>query len=675
MPAKRPTCSDGSAVHEWRGFFGFFLQFIVHPCRFIHSSGEHCLIWALISLVVFLTVEHMRRPLLFFVAVLALTALLVRPSSSAPTPPVRPVNLDEARKFWSLAPLSHPAPPDVKDAAWGRTPIDRFVQAKLEEKGLALAPVAEREKLIRRASFDLTGLPPTPEETAAFVNDASPDAWGKLIDRLLDSPRYGERWARHWLDVTRFAESDGFEHDSDRPAAYQFRDFVIRALNDDMPFDQFVQWQLAGDELAPDNWQALAATGMLTAGVLPTQITEKEFEFTRYSQLDDMISTVGNSMLGLTIGCARCHDHKFDPISCKDYYRFAAGFATAIRNDIDVDVTTPAEREQRKRETERAQLAVQAKIEAFDRNLLPSRFDGFLAGLRQKHDLAQGVWSVLDFQSIKSINGSQLVLQPDHSLLKVGPTPDRDAYILTSRTPAGGITALRLQALTDKSLPHNGPGAADNGNFSLTEIEISAAPADGAGPAVPVKIASATATHQQDTGALSVASSFDGNSTTGWAVDFGGIGKDQAAIFQFARPIGFPTGTLLTITLHFDHPNPRHLLGRARLAITTQPNTQDFRAREGPDPVIADLLARVASGENLNGAQTQTLRRWYANSLPEYQALQNELAKAEAPRPPAADGQGAGHERRIAAGQEFRRRSGLSAFLQAGLSPQTRRSE
>ena len=205
--------------------------------------------------------------------------------------------------------------------------------------------MAGREKLIRRAYFDLVGLPPTPADVAAFVKDESADAYDKLLDKLLNSPRYGERWARHWLDVARFGESDGFEQDSDRPAAFQYRDFVIRAMNGDMPFDRFVQLQIAGDEIAPGDWQAMAATGFLTAGVFPTQITEKEFESTRYNQLDDMIATLGTSMLGLTIGCARCHDHKFDPIPTADYYRMAAAFATAIRSDIDIHLGTDEERE------------------------------------------------------------------------------------------------------------------------------------------------------------------------------------------------------------------------------------------------------------------------------------------------------------------------------------------
>lgn len=277
------------------------------------------------------------------------------------------IDIEAGRRFWSFQPLSAVAIPAVKDGRWARTSIDRFVLNKLEEKRLSPNPMADRSKLIRRAFLDLTGLPPTSQEVDAFIGDPSAEAYESLIDRLLTTPRFGERWARHWLDAARFAESDGFEQDYDRPAAYQYRDFVVRAMNDDMPFDRFVQWQLAGDELAPDDWQAMAATGFLTAGVFPTQITEKEFESTRYNQLDDMAATTGTAMLGLTVGCARCHDHKFDPVPTLDYYRLVAGFGSAIRSDIERDLSTPAEREASRRQWEKRRNDLSAKVESYDR--------------------------------------------------------------------------------------------------------------------------------------------------------------------------------------------------------------------------------------------------------------------------------------------------------------------
>jgi hypothetical protein len=166
----------------------------------------------------------------------------------------------------------------------------------------------------------------------------SSEGWSALIDQLLERPEYGERWARHWMDIARFGESFGYEQDYDRPNAYHYRDFLIRAFNQDMPFDQFAQWQLAGDELAPDDPMAWMATGFLGAGAFPTQLTEREFESTRYNELDDMTATTGVAFLGLSIGCARCHDHKFDPISSEDYYRFASCFTSAIRSEKVFDL-------------------------------------------------------------------------------------------------------------------------------------------------------------------------------------------------------------------------------------------------------------------------------------------------------------------------------------------------
>jgi hypothetical protein len=556
------------------------------------------------------------------------------PRAGAAVAVKRTIDVEAGRKFWSFQPLQHPRPPAVRNEKWRRTVIDQFVLAAQEEKGLYPNAIAPREKLIRRACFDLTGLPPSPEELSAFANDSSPDAYEKLLDRLLASPRYGERWARRWLDVARFAESDGFEHDSFRPAAYQYRDFVIRALNADMPFDRFAQLQIAGDEIAPGDWQAMAATGFLTAGVFPTQITEKEFEFTRYTQLDDMVSTTGNAMLGLTIGCARCHDHKFDPISTADYYRFVATFATAVRSDVDLDLTTPAELEKLQAEWKARTAALREKLAAFDNAELDKKFNEQIARVKKTPTAISGEWSILHFESIKTARGTHLSHQPDGSLLAIGAISPQETYTLTARTSAANIAAVRVEALTDKSLPHNGPGAAGNGNFVLTEIEVSAAPAEALAPVMRGKIVSASTTHEQNKGDLSVAASFDGKPHTGWAVDKGGIGKDQAAIFNLEKPIGFPGGTLLTVTLHFDHPNARHVMGRPRICISTRPTPKSLTGNEGADPAIVATFNRLANDEPVETADRSRARAWIASTLSEYQKLKAELEKLERDGPP-----------------------------------------
>ena len=223
--------------------------------------------------------------------------------------------------------------PAFAAAAWIRSSIDAFVLQKLRAAGLTPSSPAPKITLIRRATMDLIGLPPSPEEVTAFLADTSPNAYEKLVDRLLASPQYGERWGRHWLDVVRYADSGGFEGDRDRPYAWRYRDYVIAAFNADKPFDRFVREQLAGDEIAPSSSEALVATGYLAVG--PQDIVMQDVK-NRADVLDDLVSTTGAAFLGLTTGCARCHDHKYDPIKQTDYYRLQAIFAPTDRRDVDI---------------------------------------------------------------------------------------------------------------------------------------------------------------------------------------------------------------------------------------------------------------------------------------------------------------------------------------------------
>ncbi|HBL45660.1 MAG TPA: hypothetical protein DDZ90_19950 [Planctomycetaceae bacterium] len=231
--------------------------------------------------------------------------------------------------WWSLQPLQNPVIPSLPDDGWGQNTIDAFILSKLQEQGLQPQPVADRRTLIRRLSYSVTGLPPEPEEVDAFLENESPDAYSQLVDRLLASPHYGEHWARHWLDVVRFGESNGFERDQPRLNAWHYRDWVIEALNQDLPYNRFVKLQLAGDLLEPDNPQAIKATGFLVAGphdvVIPVSKTMRATM--KQDELEDMVGVVGQTFLGLTVNCARCHDHKFDPISQKEYYQFAAALS------------------------------------------------------------------------------------------------------------------------------------------------------------------------------------------------------------------------------------------------------------------------------------------------------------------------------------------------------------
>jgi hypothetical protein len=260
------------------------------------------------------------------------------PESKLAGPTTRPemiVTADD-RQHWSYLPLHRVDAPTLKDAQWCRSDIDRFILASLEAKNLHPNPIADRRTLIRRLYFDMLGLPPTPDEVDKFLSDPSPDAYQKLVDRVLASPHYGERWGRHWLDVARYADSDGLETDADRPNAYQYRDFVIQALNDDLSYQTFVRWQLAGDEYEPENPLAVSATGFLTAApsqVLTVPMVEEQMRL-RFNELDDMAATTAQAFLGLTLGCARCHDHKFDAMPTRDYYRLQAAFMTTKRDEV-----------------------------------------------------------------------------------------------------------------------------------------------------------------------------------------------------------------------------------------------------------------------------------------------------------------------------------------------------
>ncbi|MEO7651009.1 MAG: DUF1549 domain-containing protein, partial [Bryobacteraceae bacterium] len=236
--------------------------------------------------------------------------------------------------LWSLRPVERPTVPPVRDGAWPRNTIDRFVLARLEREGIAPAPPAEAATLLRRVTLDLTGLPPTPDEVAAFLADPAPGAWERVVDRLLASPHYGEKWGRHWLDQARYADSDGYRGDAFRPYAWRWRHWVIAALNRDMPFDQFTIEQIAGDLLPGASVEEKVATGF-QRNTLTNHEGGTDPEQFRVEAIVDRTSTLGTVWLGLTVGCAQCHDHKYDPITQKDYYRLFAFFNTAEEWTID----------------------------------------------------------------------------------------------------------------------------------------------------------------------------------------------------------------------------------------------------------------------------------------------------------------------------------------------------
>jgi len=533
------------------------------------------------------------------------------------------------RDFWSFRPLA-PSSPPTSGQGWAITRIDHFIHAALDAAHLAPSPPADRRTLARRAALDLLGLPPTPEQVEVFLADPDPDAWTRYLTTLLDSPHYGERMARHWMDVARFAESSGFEHDYDRPNAYHYRDFLIQAFNSDLPWDTLTAWQIAGDELAPHDPLAWKATGFLAAGVFPTQITEAEFELTRYDELDDMVGTMGAAFLGLSISCARCHDHKYDPIPAADYYRLASIFSSTIRSEKQLEFK-PATLDTQLAKWEQEHVTLTDALAAYTSTTLDPQFAAWLEDPSDLHQLDAASWHLLDLSSASSREGIPLSRQPDGAWLASGQPAPNDEYTITVDAPAG-TAAIRLEALTHPSMPHNGPGRANNGNFALGHLAITARPSsDPSSAPAPIAFSSARATHEQNNAGLSVASSLDADpNSSGWAVDQGGIGKDQAAIFTLATPLA--EHSTLTLTLRF-HVNTAHALGRFRLASSPDPDT-DFDLGQVADPTLAAAIATLQSDDqSLSQAHHAALQAHFYSQDEGWQTRSAAVAAHFASRP------------------------------------------
>ena len=508
---------------------------------------------------------------------------------------------------WAFRPAERPAVPAPPDEhrAWVRNPVDAFVLAKLRANSLRPAPEADRRVLARRAYLNLTGLPPTPDELDAFLKDTAPDAYEKLIDRLLASPRYGERWARHWLDVAHYADSHGQDQDRERPNAWPYRDYVIRSLNADKPYARFVREQVAGDVLFPDDPQALVATGFLAAGPWDESglrdINENALDrqVARYLDRDDVVTSVMTTFVGLTAHCARCHDHKFDPITQEDYYALQAIFAGIDKAerayDPDPDIG-------RKRAALAVELSRARELKGkTDPSLLTADRLAAVTAFETARRAAGVKWVVPEPVAWKSRSGASLKALLDRSVLSVGKRPDKDTYTVTVSTTPGKLTGLRLEVLCDDTLPHQGPGRQDNGNLHLSELRVTARARGKSAGAVPVKLRLATADFDQ--AGWGVARAIDGDPTTAWGI-YPAVGKPHQAVFEFDKPVGFVEDTELTVELDQSH-GGGHLIGRFRLAVTTAPIGDADR----PAPAtVAEVLA-VAQDKRTVGQRAE-LARW-----------------------------------------------------------------
>jgi hypothetical protein len=530
------------------------------------------------------------------------------------------------KKHWAYQPLRQ-ANPGRKPGGDVANPIDAFLLAKLEKAGLKPNAPADKQTLIRRVYLDLIGLPPTPEQVDAFLKDDSANAFEKVVDQLLASEHFGEKWARHWLDLARFAESHGFEHDYDRPTAYHYRDFVIKALNQDMPFDTFAKWQIAGDEFAPNDPLAMMATGYLAAGVHSTQITANEVERHRYDELDDMLGNIGTTFLGLTIGCARCHDHKYDAIPARDYYRMLSAFTTTVRSEVELDLD-PEGYKKAKAAFDAEHKAFADAVAKYEQDELPAKF---AAWEKERGDKALAFeWLVPVVRSSKSSGGATLTAQPDGSVLLSGKNPTTETLTFELTTDEVGIRSLRVEALSHPSLVKGGPGRAANGNFALSDLKVVARPKDPkdlSGPQT-VKLTTPRATFEQK--GLGIAGAIDADTvTSAWAID-PQFGKDHAAAFSFEKPVGFPGGTTFTVTMLFNN-NTGHGIGRPRVALSTaeKPELSAAAVTE------ATRTALATPPEKRTAEQTALAMKWFGPKDAEFAKLrkaeQDHAAKAPKP--------------------------------------------
>src|SRR5262245_58293390 len=464
-------------------------------------------------------------------------------------------------KHWAFVAPVRPPTPEVKNKAWARNPIDAFILARLERENLAPSPEADKITLLRRLSLDLIGLPPTPEEVDAFLKDTSSRAYEKQVERLLASPHYGERWGRLWLDAARYADSDGFEKDKPR-SVWFYRDWVINALNQDKPYDQFIIEQVAGDLLANATQEQRVATGFLRNSMINEEGGVDPEQF-RMEAMFDRMEAIGKGILGLTIQCAQCHTHKFDPIKQEDYYRMFAYLNNT--HESNVAVYSP--------DDQKLRAEIFAKIREIEAGLQhrspdwPQR----MADWEIQVTANQPEWTVVE-AGVDDIStgGQKHQRMHDGSLLAGGYAPTKFRTKFAVRTDLMDITAFRLELLNDPNLPRGGPGRSIKGTGALTEFEVEAAPANEPGKVQRVKLVKATADVNPPEAPLEaifddkgkkkrvtgpVAMAIDGKDETAWGIDVGPGRRNQPrkAVFVAEKPISFPGGTLITFYLKQNH--------------------------------------------------------------------------------------------------------------------------
>ena len=499
------------------------------------------------------------------------------------------------KRHWAFEAPTKPAPPAVKNTKWPLGAIDRFILARLEKEGLKPSPEADRITLVRRLYLDLLGLPPTPAEVEKFLADREPNAYERLVDRLLASPHYGERWARHWLDAARYADSDGYEKDKSRQVWF-YRDWVIQSMNRDLPYNEFILEQIAGDQLPDASQDQKVATGFLRNSMLNEEGAIDPEQF-RMDAMFDRMDAIGKSVLGLTIQCAQCHSHKYDPMTQEEYYRLFA----YLNNDHESQpVVYTAEdmvvRDRLQREMQAVDAGLQHTTPDWE-----ARLDAWEEQQRQ----SEVAWEILDpVEFADPSGGAKYTKLADGSMLCAGYAPTKLTTLVRARTSRTNITAFRLEQLLDPNLPAGGPGRSFKGTSYLTEFGVEAADAAAPTSKTKVSIAGATADFSgpeadlepnfddrsgkhRVTGSINFA--IDGKDETAWSIEAGPgrRNQDRKAVFEAATNVTFATGAELTFHLTQNHggwnsdDHQNTLLGRFRLSVTSAPH-----------PVAADPMPR-----------------------------------------------------------------------------------
>ena len=541
---------------------------------------------------------------------------------------------------WAFLPIKRPVnsiqPDAVKPGAAmpiGSSVIDAMVRDGLASRGLKPSPEADRITLIRRLSFDLIGLPPTPEQVDAFLKDNSPNAYEKVVDGLLQSPHYGERLAIWWLDLVRYADSVGYHGDQDVSVS-PFRQYVIDSFNKNQRFDQFTIEQLAGDLLPEPSRDQKIASGYNRLGMMSAEggVQDKEY-LAKY--IAERVRNASGTWLGVTLGCAECHDHKYDPFTTRDFYRFEAFFADiqerGLYSGANSDGNWGSFIKVPNPQQEAALADLDRQIAATKTVLNTATAE--LADAQAAWEKTQILWTVLKPASIVSTGGATLTLKEDGSILASGTSPATDTYVLKINDLMSGVTAFRLEVLPDDSLPAKGPGRAGNGNFVLSEFIVEQNSVEGTDR--PVKFQSATASYEQ-TGAAggnpygkwAVAAAIDGDikgKTWGWAV-MEKVGQPNVAVFESAQDVINENGVTISLLQNLD--NPQHTLGRFRISATTAP--RPVKVDQSLPPQISAILAVAI--EQRSEAQRNELAAHYRLIAPILEPTRQQLAGLEKSR-------------------------------------------